>query len=82
MPICTVCLEDYDTEKDAYNWIPGGLPCCAQSVHLDCFSRWRFNNRNEDGKNDVTCAKLMCPQCGFLIKCTRMLKVTFIMKLP
>nr|BDT63443.1 MAG: wsv079-like protein [Sesarmops intermedium nimavirus]GBG35607.1 wsv079-like protein [Sesarmops intermedium nimavirus] len=55
MPICTVCLEDYDTEKDAYNWIPGGLPCCAQSVHLDCFSRWRFNNRNEDGKYVTTC---------------------------
>nr|BDT63407.1 MAG: wsv079-like protein [Sesarmops intermedium nimavirus] len=55
LPVCIVCHEEYDTEKDVYNWIPGGLPCCSQSVHLKCFSHWRFNNRNVDGKNITTC---------------------------
>nr|BDV50164.1 MAG: wsv079-like protein [Chiromantes dehaani nimavirus] len=55
LPVCIVCHEEYDTEKDEYNWIPGGLPCCSQSAHLKCFSQWRFNNRNMDGKYITTC---------------------------
>ena len=40
--MCIICFMDYDTERDVYNWVPGGMPCCTTRVHLACLSRWRF----------------------------------------
>ena len=48
MSVCTMCQCNYNTKKDAFNWIPGGMPCCKQSVHLTCFSKWRFDNYTVD----------------------------------
>ena len=53
---CVICNSKYDSEKDTYNWISGGLQCCSSPVHYSCLVRWRFNNqRNSDNQLIVWC---------------------------
>lgn len=45
---CTICRCDYEEKDDLYNWLPEGMPCCKQYVHLTCFGMWRFKSCSGD----------------------------------
>ncbi len=57
VPTCPICMGDYDSDTDCYNWSNGGMPCCRKSVHLECLFTWRFEEHMVNENH------LLCPMC-------------------
>ena len=56
---CVICKANYHPQKDEYNWISGGIPCCSSPVHFSCLVQWRLSGKRTT-ENELI---VWCPSC-------------------